>query len=574
MKPMKIIFKVLLAMGMVSILGLAYMDLGVANADSVTVTVPGTASIWLAEKPDGSTFWGLYSTPDVAPTNSPVEISLVGFSPGTFLSFIVSGATSRSPDFVDYPLVGGDGETPGTGPNAIWDSHQYDGYVYQTTVGAIAGPFSALVGVFIDSTQPLLTRPPTLDFGTESSRSFLTLEPMLRQVFFIGDGLTGVGSGVRQRYLIPNGADKLYLGILDIPNYNNVGSLQVAIYGVSEPSAKIEVWAKDPSQTYPVVLGTKDWVLIGTAFGENFEEAYTGHQTLEDLLINSILRISPSIKPKVAVYSGGDSGDVGGMQNVMNKFVSQEYITSFSLTGVNPTNPMDVDLSTLNQYDVVVLDPPTCKGQSWQFIITEETKLALSQYLKTGGKIVASAYLFANWYAYTSWGKELYNEDVSLLLFGGTKPDIMTYYPSATTSLPYSVGETIYTYNAANPGASGPNDPYFHFFWKLEIPILEAQVRIEPDTLNLTSKGVFTGFITLPDGYEVSDIDVNSIKCEGAPLIRGNISDDTLIAKFNREDLVGVKPGSEVAFTVMGNLHNGRLFSGSDTIKVITKGKK
>jgi hypothetical protein len=224
-----------------SVLFLVLTVFGATNAhgDSITVVVPGTASIWLAEKPDGSTFWGSYPQPDVAPTNSPVELDLAGFSPRTFLSFVVSGATSRNPDPVAYPPVGGDGETPGTGPNARWDVHQYDALVDQTTVSAIAGPFSALVGVFIDSTQPLTTRPLTLDFGSESSRSFLTLDPMLRQVFFIGDGLTNVGSGDLQQFLIPDGANKLYLGILDVPNYNNVGSLQVSISAVPEPSTML-----------------------------------------------------------------------------------------------------------------------------------------------------------------------------------------------------------------------------------------------------------------------------------------------------------------------------------------------
>ena len=42
-------------------------------------------------------------------------------------------------------------------------------------------------------------------------------------------------------------------------------------------------------------------------------------------------------------------------------------------------------------------------------------------------------------------------------------------------------------------------------------------MTIEPETLNLASQGVFTGFITLPEGYDVVNIDLSTIVCEGAP---------------------------------------------------------
>ncbi len=240
---------------------------------------------------------------------------------------------------------------------------------------------------------------------------------------------------------------------------------------------------------------------------------------------------------------------------------------------VSPSVPLNASLATLNQYDVVVLDPPTCKGLGWQFIITEDSKEALSQYLKNGGKIVASAYLFVYWNPYTSWERMLYNEDVSILLFNGAKPDINTYSPSAITNSPLAEGENILTLNAASPGISQPNDPYFHFFWKLEIPVVEATIRIEPETLNLKSKGVFTAFIMLPEGYDGSDIDINTVECEGASAVRGNIVGKTLIVKFNREDLVGLLPGEEVPLTITGSLANGMLFSGTDKIRLIMKGK-
>jgi Ca2+-binding RTX toxin-like protein len=45
--------------------------------------------------------------------------------------------------------------------------------------------------------------------------SFSSLSPQLGQVFFIGDGLTGNGTGSRQSFIAPLGATRLYLGIPD-----------------------------------------------------------------------------------------------------------------------------------------------------------------------------------------------------------------------------------------------------------------------------------------------------------------------------------------------------------------------
>ena len=243
----------------------------------------------------------------------------------------------------------------------------------------------------------------------------------------------------------------------------------LAIWGTTSgiaQSSNIRAWAMDQTDSYPVVLGTSEWVLVGTAFGENFEEDYSGKISLENLLLQSLLRISSCDRPKVAVYSGGDSSDIAGMKRVMNTFFTPGYITSFDMTTVSTSVPLHVSLYDLVQYDVVVLDPPTCKGPDWQFIITEDSQHALARYLENGGRIVASAYLFVYWVAYPSGEKALYNKDLSALLFDGARPDIEAFSPSAIINSPLSKGETILTLDAAT-GAREPNDPLFHSFWKL-----------------------------------------------------------------------------------------------------------
>ena len=56
-------------------------------------------------------------------------------------------------------------------------------------------------------------------------------------MFFIGDGLTGTGTGNLQQFFIPVGATRLYLATHDgFGWYNNVGAFEVSVTGaVPEP---------------------------------------------------------------------------------------------------------------------------------------------------------------------------------------------------------------------------------------------------------------------------------------------------------------------------------------------------
>ncbi|MCK4459701.1 MAG: DUF4430 domain-containing protein, partial [Methanosarcinales archaeon] len=104
---------------------------------------------------------------------------------------------------------------------------------------------------------------------------------------------------------------------------------------------------------------------------------------------------------------------------------------------------------------------------------------------------------------------------------------------------------------------------------------IPASVRIKPETLNLNSKGKFTAFITLPEGYDVADINVSTVECEGAPALSGTISasdSGTLVVKFDRANLAGVPAGDAVPLTVTGELTDGTRFEGSDMVEVIAKG--
>ena len=98
-----------------------------------------------------------------------------------------------------------------------------------------------LAGVFVNDSVPANPAPARLMFTNNStpdsiSVSFTTLEPALNQTFFIGDGFTGNGTGARQRFIVPEGATRLFLGFADADYYrglpgayqDNTGGLTVS----------------------------------------------------------------------------------------------------------------------------------------------------------------------------------------------------------------------------------------------------------------------------------------------------------------------------------------------------------
>jgi len=102
-----------------------------------------------------------------------------------------------------------------------------------------------LVGVFVGDGEPAMPAPPRLDF-TDRER-FDTLAPLLGQTFFVGDGKG-------RRYVVPEGATRLYLGFAEAyylqgrPGYygNNDGRLEVVASGVLEgPDMRLDTTAPE-----------------------------------------------------------------------------------------------------------------------------------------------------------------------------------------------------------------------------------------------------------------------------------------------------------------------------------------
>jgi hypothetical protein len=72
-----------------------------------------------------------------------------------------------------------------------------------------------LVGVFLGADGQPLTAPAT--FNANSAESTSTFRPLLGQTFYIGNGLTA--GGATQRFYVPEGASRLYLGFADGWNF-------------------------------------------------------------------------------------------------------------------------------------------------------------------------------------------------------------------------------------------------------------------------------------------------------------------------------------------------------------------
>ena len=109
-------------------------------------------------------------------------------------------------------------------------------------------------------------------------------------------------------------------------------------------------------------------------------------------------------------------------------------------------------------------------------------------------------------------------------------------------------------------------------------PPIQTDLRIVPRTINLASSGKWiTAFLRLSEGYNVADIDSNSIllKYEIEPdSLRIDEAEQVAIARFNREDVQDILHVGEIELTITGRLTDGTVFEGTDTIKVLNKAGK
>jgi hypothetical protein len=146
-----------------------------------------------------------------------------------------------------------------------------------TGAGSISGMTAPgagyLVGVFVPAAGPAGTAPAALDFTSSGlGIAFTSLSPLLDQVFFIGDGLTGDGTGTQQTFNIPTGAGLLWLGISDAGFYNgapgayadNLGVYTVNFSVNGSGAAAVTVTETAPAGLTLVSMAGTGWACGGS----------------------------------------------------------------------------------------------------------------------------------------------------------------------------------------------------------------------------------------------------------------------------------------------------------------------
>jgi outer membrane protein assembly factor BamB len=156
---------------------------------------------------------------------------------------------------------------------------------------------------------------------------------------------------------------------------------------------------------------------------------------------------------------------------------------------------------------------------------------------------------------------------------GSNDDNLYAINPDGTTKWNFTTGWMIHSSPAIGSDGTIYVGSWDKYLYAIGLPPpISANIDIDPDTLNLKSKGRWiTCYIDIP-GYDVNEIDINTILLEDTiPAEWGDIQGTTLMVKFDRgevEDYIG-SPQESIELWVTGEFYDGTEFEGSDTIRVI-----
>ena len=185
---------------------------------SVETRYDPRSQIYLAGMPSNAEVrsdWGK----DTQRKNAATQIDLP-ITPGRALIFEASGLVSSY----------GNGKDP-TPPDGFANSNGRASTLDDASnhgMSGFLGPTAALVGVFLSDDRPDQTgRPADGDFSSPAAREVSEVRPLLKQMFFIGDGKTT--AGLDRRIVPPPGATRLFVGRMDMMCKDNTGGFDIKV---------------------------------------------------------------------------------------------------------------------------------------------------------------------------------------------------------------------------------------------------------------------------------------------------------------------------------------------------------
>ena len=197
---------------------------GAARADNILETVNIIAA-------DNDIFNAGHPTPPLG-DGAPLKVDLPANSAGSTIRVAASGGVTQG---VNEASTSPDG---GYDPDLAMNIDSFDGI---SGIIADAGLGGFLAGVFTSDAEPAGQGPERLDYAAADPGHLTTTQteyhPAIDQLFFIGDGFTGTGTGTSQQFVVPAGATALWLGVSDagfyqgqpIPTTGNTGGFTATV---------------------------------------------------------------------------------------------------------------------------------------------------------------------------------------------------------------------------------------------------------------------------------------------------------------------------------------------------------